>query len=519
MQGCASRKIGLLSSGVSRHFLRCFRATPSLPACPAATFPGMLEPLVVQLKQTGVTQERVPYLALPNAVLRKTSEADRFGNPLSVLVSWSVTHLLPRGYPTSVHPMYLKYSGWSAVSNLFGSVTGVLSMEALLTAVGVGNSNVLPLAAALSWILREGVGQVGGIFYAARVGRFDASPRGTSFTSTWVLSASTLLELLTLLAPQCFLLLGSVANVGKNVSCVASSASRAAINQSFARYDNLADVTAKCASQSIVACTVGTGLGCVVLPWVASSTASTLASFCALTAVQLYTAYLSLRAVTFRTLNPNRLALVLFTHWSACPTGDSSASSPALLSPTQCSRAESFVVPPRVARWASLGWTWLRAVGGGRACATSAGSFVHPQALPEVNPDLGSLQLTGRQLSQLCAEFSGENFLVVAADLPKSGVSLLVLQEASSADVFRGFVLALRVLFEQHHPARGGPSGAQARARAYCHAQYDTLQAGLASQGWDVTTHFLEPDRNRLTLSHRIADVMPAAMPCSAPRE
>ena len=41
------------------------------------------------------------------------------------------------------------------MSSMLGSVTGVLSMEALLTAVGVGNSSVVPLAAAL----RFGVGE------------------------------------------------------------------------------------------------------------------------------------------------------------------------------------------------------------------------------------------------------------------------------------------------------------------------------------------------------------------------
>jgi len=72
---------------------------------------------------------------------------------------------------------------------------------------------------------------------------------------------ASFIELLTPLVPQYFLLLASIANIGKNISFLAASASRAAIHKSFALQENLADITAKTGSQSIISSLIGTTLG------------------------------------------------------------------------------------------------------------------------------------------------------------------------------------------------------------------------------------------------------------------
>ncbi len=53
--------------------------------------------------------------------------------------------------------------------------------------------------------------------------------------SAVALDLSTAVELLSPLAPMYFLAIASIANVGKNISFLAASASRAAIHSSFAR--------------------------------------------------------------------------------------------------------------------------------------------------------------------------------------------------------------------------------------------------------------------------------------------
>jgi hypothetical protein len=69
---------------------------------------------------------------------------------------------------------------------------------------------------------------------------------------------ASFIELLTPFFPGYFLPLASVANVGKNISFLAASASRAAIHKTFAVHENLADITAKTGSQCILGSMLGT---------------------------------------------------------------------------------------------------------------------------------------------------------------------------------------------------------------------------------------------------------------------
>lgn len=57
----------------------------------------------------------------------------------------------------------------------------VLSTQSLLFAVGLGAGSI-PLAAALNWVIKDGLGQLGGVLYAARVNNsFDSNPRRWCF--------------------------------------------------------------------------------------------------------------------------------------------------------------------------------------------------------------------------------------------------------------------------------------------------------------------------------------------------
>lgn len=115
--------------------------------------------------------------------------------------------------------------------------------------------------------------------------RFDANPKRWKMVATISLDASCALELLAPLAPGYFLAIASLANVGayylcnicmktqspctpsnrpynthppgKNVCFLSASASRAAIHNSFAKRENLADITAKAGSQFIVTSILG----------------------------------------------------------------------------------------------------------------------------------------------------------------------------------------------------------------------------------------------------------------------
>jgi hypothetical protein len=51
-------------------------------------------------------------------------------------------------------------------------------MQSLLCAIGIGASEALPLAATLNWVIKDGLGQLGGVIFASVVSnRFDADPK------------------------------------------------------------------------------------------------------------------------------------------------------------------------------------------------------------------------------------------------------------------------------------------------------------------------------------------------------
>tara|TARA_B110000305_G_C19309760_1_gene573436 strand:- start:254 stop:760 length:507 start_codon:yes stop_codon:yes gene_type:complete len=141
-------------------------------------------------------------------------------------------------------------------------------MQSLLYAVGLGAGSI-PMAAALNWVIKDGLGQLGGVLFASYLGdsrAFDADPKRWRMVSSLAMDASTLLEIMSPLVPGSFLLVASTANVGKNISYLSASASRAALHQSLAEKSNLADVTAKAGSQAILASMIGTALGVGISP-------------------------------------------------------------------------------------------------------------------------------------------------------------------------------------------------------------------------------------------------------------
>lgn len=57
-------------------------------------------------------------------------------------------------------------------------------MQSLLTAVGVGASRSLPAAAAVNWVLKDGLGRLGRLTTATSYGEsFDSNLKVSSFSS------------------------------------------------------------------------------------------------------------------------------------------------------------------------------------------------------------------------------------------------------------------------------------------------------------------------------------------------
>ena len=227
----------------------------------------------------------------------------------------SISYFLPKGYPASVRPGYVMYVRGQMLSMMLSTAGGVLSMQALLHAVGLG-AGAIPLAATLNWVIKDGLGQLGGVIFASFVSnRFDADPKRWRMASTLAMDSASFIELLTPLAPQYFLLLASIANIGKNISFLAASASRAAIHKSFAIQENLADLTAKTGSQSIVSSLLGTSLGVSVAALIGDQFHCTVAAYCVCSTVSIAVTYRSLTHVTITSLSLQRLDFMLHDYF------------------------------------------------------------------------------------------------------------------------------------------------------------------------------------------------------------
>lgn len=77
----------------------------------------------------------------------------------------------------------------------------------------------------------------------------------------FALNVSIYIEIMTLCFPNHFLLLASVANVGKNICYLLASASRGSINMRFAKQNNMGDISGKAVSQSTTSSLTGMALG------------------------------------------------------------------------------------------------------------------------------------------------------------------------------------------------------------------------------------------------------------------
>ena len=134
--------------------------------------------------------------------------------------------------------------------------------------------------------------------------RLDADSRGWRILTTWLLEVSTWLEVMTPLFPQHFLLLATLANTGKSISCIAGSATRAGILYGFVNAHNMSDLTAKEGSQTTCLTLIGMFLGIMLSKLIgAGHMHYVLMSSMCISAVSLFCISRSLHCVSLPTLN------------------------------------------------------------------------------------------------------------------------------------------------------------------------------------------------------------------------
>lgn len=167
--------------------------------------------------------------------------------------------------PREISGNYLEYVKWKFLHRVFSSALQVLATQAMFHAIGIGYSRSLPSAAALNWVLKDGLGRLSRCIYTASLASaFDTNLKRVRFSTSVLFSLSIGVELLTPAFPQYFLLLATVANIAKQISLACYLATGTSVHRSFAVADNLGEVSAKGQIQTVCFDNIGLMLAAVL---------------------------------------------------------------------------------------------------------------------------------------------------------------------------------------------------------------------------------------------------------------
>lgn len=243
---------------------------------------------------------------VPGAELTVKETATRVRTWRGKAVDRVTRYFLPDGYPHSVGPDYREYTKYRGTAFFFGGALGVFSTQGLLLAVGVGRQSAAPLAAALQWVIRDGVGRGGRMLFSQLGTGFDAETKQYRLAAAFVLNMACAIEAAAPAATRLFLPLACVANMAKGASTVTAASTRGAIYRSFMRRENLGDITAKQETVGVAGDLAGTAVGIALSRATAGNPRVAAGAFLALSVAHFAAAYGEVKAVQLRTLNRQR---------------------------------------------------------------------------------------------------------------------------------------------------------------------------------------------------------------------
>ncbi|XP_068633591.1 RUS family member 1 [Battus philenor] len=222
--------------------------------------------------------------------------------------NWITRIFLPHGYPESVSNDYLAYQIWDTAQAFCSTIAGTLATQEILRGVGVGDTTTTPLAATVTWVIKDGCGHVGRILFAFSHGTYlDA------YSKKWRLYADTLndaamcIEIALPLFKNYTTFALCISSVMKAIVGVAGGATRTAMTQHHAVRGNMADVAAKDSAQETTVNLIASLAALVIIYCFGSS----LFVFALMVVLHIVFNYFAVRAVSLKTLNETRYLQVI----------------------------------------------------------------------------------------------------------------------------------------------------------------------------------------------------------------
>ena len=218
---------------------------------------------------------------------------------------------LPAGYPSSVTSDYLSFQIWDTIQAMSSYVRGMLSTQAMLAGIGVGNATATPAAAIVQFFYRDAVGLLASVLFAAFQGSsFDAYAKQWRLTADVANDIGLTIELAAPAFPAFFLSLACMASICRAITGMAGGATRMALTQHFALQGNAADIAAKEGSQETAVTLLGMILGLGLVRIAVESPKTAWIAFILLTILHVYANIRAMRCLQIKRLNPERLLII-----------------------------------------------------------------------------------------------------------------------------------------------------------------------------------------------------------------
>ncbi|MQL88476.1 hypothetical protein Taro_021039 [Colocasia esculenta] len=203
------------------------------------------------------------------------------------------------GFPGSVTRDYLPFQIWD-------------SLQALLSAIGVGEKSATVIGATFQWFLRDLTGMLGGILFTFYQGsNLDSNAKMWRLVADFMNDLGMLMDLVSPLFPSALIAIVCLGSLSRSFTGVASGATRAALTQHFSLQNNAADISAKEGSQETVATMIGMALGMLLAHITRGQPLAIWFSFLSLTMFHMFANYKAVRSLSLTTLNDERSSLLL----------------------------------------------------------------------------------------------------------------------------------------------------------------------------------------------------------------
>ncbi|CAN6301790.1 unnamed protein product [Urochloa humidicola] len=223
----------------------------------------------------------------------------RFGSRWGRIGGRMLGAFVPEGFPGSVTPDYVPFQMWDTLQGLSTYIRAMLSTQALLGAIGVGEQSATV---------------IGATFQGSNL---DSNAKMWRLVADFMNDLGMLMDLLSPLFPSSLIVIMCLGSLSRSFTGVASGATRAALTQHFALANNAADISAKEGSQETLATMVGMGLGMLLAHITRGHALSVWASFLSLTMFHMYANYKAVKSLSLTTLNYERTSILL-QHFKEC---------------------------------------------------------------------------------------------------------------------------------------------------------------------------------------------------------